>query len=1815
MKINKKICIFLAAIFCSLPLITEANSGKISVARAFYELARKNDTQKIENLLQRGYSLESVDERGYNAICLSVIRQSHEAYKTLVKYGAKEYPTCLKKIPDGAYKRFFGILPKQTAVKSYTPDSPYLIGTAAIAAGAVAAAYIFRGDTDSGDDGDDGGDGGNPGKECPENSHLEGNKCVCNSGFGNYGDKSKCYATITYCSTQNRDKCEKCNDGYILANNVCYKRIDNCVSQTGDICKQCESGYGIHGGNGNKCYVDIPNCKVQNEDSCQECIPGYGTYGDDGLCYKTVENCAIQVQDMCKKCVDPYDTYGDPYKCYKENPCAAYPNSVPTEGGASCVCDSRRGYTGNPYEEGCSQTSGSGDYQEGEEDNEEWNNYNELYCNSHGKYDQELKLCLCYQGYSGKDCSGCAENYLNFNGMCFRDLECSIKGPHIIQENDACICDKGYITNYNDQGKMECIEQKSCELHHEQRGDKCVCKQGFDANCDKCLEGYKYYEDTDSCVYEPECEEEWTGIKCDVCPPQYKITIDADGEHCGLECADNRLEISQNPSCEQCAPGYEFSNIDNTCITTECTTGVEGYIKDEETGACRCDIENGWRMSAQGKCEKIGDPLIGMYKSNINNDIIKVENDGILRDVYGMKPVESIDEEGNITYYNSVYNTLSSSGYNEGKIEITNKNTGGNFVYGIYSESDIYNSAVINTKTCSGECKNSSVGSIKITDDNTSSTIYGMHNSTDNDIYNSFSYGTGEGDGITHNNAQGSIVISKSETSSGSITGMQGGGNLYNAYAYTTEGINTNVNAGGSIEIEHKGSGDAIGIKGTNGNGKINNALSFLDSAVSEAISEGTITVSGNSNVYGIYGNGTIANSETQFKKNYNDKSKEFSSTGTINATTSSEQGIVVGIYAKGTNGIKTSVYNSKGYNAIGNINISNTGGGNAIGIHSEAQTYIGEDENGEAKTFYNNTYNAFRSSEVYGGETSEGNINITLSGRRSSGTSTVQGITAVGNVFNAYANSGSDVTLKTLGNINIKDNSGTDSVDIQGIYSNGATIANAYGTGNNQNTTTESIGNIDITVGTKQGLSTISGIYSDDINPQGSKIYNAALVNDKSNVTGKISLKASGGIAPSAMYGIYARSKKQGDSSEDAQPKYIYNAYYNNSSDISEGNVSGTIEIMAKGATLMSQGNYYGMYIQEGTAYNAYSTNSAANVTGTIKVDAYGGANGGIIAGMYGVDAILDNSGKGSVIDVTSRGKANAYGMYGENTYMTNDAEINVTNTNKGNAYGMYINRGSATNGVNGVINVSGDGNNYGIYALSDGTESGKTTVINNGTINLNGEGVNTGIYASGATTTVSNNGTIRINGQDCVGGACNNDNAIVLVNGATFENNGLTTSNADMDFDRWGGNIVLGEGGQFEATGSMSGNLKVSSNTVTDTFDTTSIIENALSADDVSDLNLSSNSYLYNSAISENSEGKYDVVMDMKDFNDVTDEDKAQYLEQNYQNKNNSDLYNALKTTKTAQEYKQREADIFGTSTIPNMAQENLKVQRSLDKTMMSELFKEGEDIRKMVGADGMYIGRDDHGTLSGYDITSQSMYALYDKKMNNNYRLGLGMSFTHTNTDYNNDSSRKNFMVQGYVPLTYSNNGWTAVSMARLGFADGDYNRRSYQHTFEADTTEITYGWLNELRYKMNLGIVNLTPFVGLNAIGWYQDSIDEGDDSLALQIASSHIFSLESALGLYLDKDIEFSNENKLNVALGIGYYHEFADPYRGLDAQIQDTFGSYKLRDIENIDSRDRGIISAKVKYDYKNISVYGELLQYLEKEYPIKVDVGLKYNF
>ena len=70
---------------------------------------------------------------------------------------------------------------------------------------------------------------------------------------------------------------------------------------------------------------------------------------------------------------------------------------------------------------------------------------------------------------------------------------------------------------------------------------------------------------------------------------------------------------------------------------------------------------------------------------------------------------------------------------------------------------------------------------------------------------------------------------------------------------------------------------------------------------------------------------------------------------------------------------------------------------------------------------------------------------------------------------------------------------------------------------------------------------------------------------------------------------------------------------------------------------------------------------------------------------------------------------------------------------------------------------------------------------------------------------------------------------------------------------------------------------------------FDKETSINNALTADSIEDLNILSNSYMYNATTTENDDGTYNVVMSMKDLSSINDENMASYYKENYDNENN--------------------------------------------------------------------------------------------------------------------------------------------------------------------------------------------------------------------------------------------------------------------------------------------------------------------------------------
>ena len=323
-KLNLVATVLMVGVFVC---IAEANAA-ITVARAFYGLASQNNTQKIEALIRRGYSLESVDESGYNPVCIAVARQDRKAYKTLVSYGAKKHPTCLQRVPETSYKRFFGTRPIESAIKTYKSDTPYLMGTALLGGGAILTAYALKGSTGSGGGkGDQGGDGGKQEddkneKKCPDNSsyNKETDKCECNAGYGHFGDKEQCYALIENCIVQNKNECKTCHNEYreekggcVLASNCPVNSSYNPVTKRCD----CDTGYGYFGSE-DTCYLKIGNCSKQSKDKCLECNANY--HLKDNVCYSPINQCKVQDGNICLECNAPdYDIFGgDGTKCYKK---------------------------------------------------------------------------------------------------------------------------------------------------------------------------------------------------------------------------------------------------------------------------------------------------------------------------------------------------------------------------------------------------------------------------------------------------------------------------------------------------------------------------------------------------------------------------------------------------------------------------------------------------------------------------------------------------------------------------------------------------------------------------------------------------------------------------------------------------------------------------------------------------------------------------------------------------------------------------------------------------------------------------------------------------------------------------------------------------------------------------------------------------------------------------------------------------------------------------------------------------------------------------------------------------------------------------------------------------------------------------------------------------------------------------------------------------------------------------------------------------------------------------------------------------------
>ncbi len=746
----------------------------------------------------------------------------------------------------------------------------------------------------------------------------------------------------------------------------------------------------------------------------------------------------------------------------------------------------------------------------------------------------------------------------------------------------------------------------------------------------------------------------------------------------------------------------------------------------------------------------------------------------------------------------------------------------------------------------------------------------------------------------------------------------------------------------------------------------------------------------------------------------------------------------------------------------------------------------------------------------------------------------------------------------------------------------------------------------------------------------------NATLTNETS---GTINVLQSGTTAMFTQVGKLTNKGKINLAAADAIGLYVTEGQAVNDSgaiiDVNSNgkamNVVGTGSITNSGTINLNAANAYGLYAQNGGT----ATNS-----GTIKLN-----SSGMAYGMYG-------SGGAKLTNNSSiNGKAeNAYGMYGSN--MTNAGTISITGTGTGASYGMRSTGGTVSNtsqievtasqayGISltgagtatnsGTITVTGTGSDtsYGMYG------SGGAKLINNGTINVNStSGTAVGMYATGSGSSITNTGNIVLNGvsittdysgtsssddpdtdaTNCTASGCGN--FIKVENGATFYNNGQVSSASAMNFNLMSaantGTIMLARGGSFEAP-EISGEITAAADIVTEGNETTYVNENSFVGQD-SGIKLNSGSYLFDAYLVTNEAGNQDVVMTMKNFADVVDNDSvANFLSSNYTLGTNMDMYSILKAAGDATSFTTAVAEQMGLNLIPSFAKQNMDIVKAVNRHMSQTLFanQSSNDVRAMFDFVYDYREQDGVNMLSGYEDNAATAYALFDRKHNNNFRYGLGVSFTRYESDYDNGSSRDEVVAQVLAPLIYTTEGLKAVSMPRLGIGWGEYKRRIGSDESKADVKNYYYGITNEVRKEIDLGTVTLEPTAEFNILGLYQDSTKEKN---GLEVKSANNLSVEGGIGLYARKSFSIMEENDLTLRAGGSWYHEFNNPYQAARARIAGMLGSYQM-DTYDVE-RDRGIFSVRMDYKHDRFDFYFEANKFLEEDDGYAHSAGLGYKF
>ncbi len=635
-----------------------------------------------------------------------------------------------------------------------------------------------------------------------------------------------------------------------------------------------------------------------------------------------------------------------------------------------------------------------------------------------------------------------------------------------------------------------------------------------------------------------------------------------------------------------------------------------------------------------------------------------------------------------------------------------------------------------------------------------------------------------------------------------------------------------------------------------------------------------------------------------------------------------------------------------------------------------------------------------------------------------------------------------------------------------------------------------------------------------------------------------------------------------------------------------------GKVYVSASGNNLNK--HYPTLHFEDYSGYGIYEGNNHGEITITGSADSLYGLYNGDNSNKITVDgsktsqAIGQNGGKNSgIINIINTGDNNSV-YAGYDTLNTTTGIINIENFGAGTAYGLY---GYSLKNE-GQINITntGSGTVYGIYG---------DKVVNSGTINITntGSGSATGIYIK-QNGTLMNSGTITINGSSYSENAANGD-FIKLDNGATIKNMGIISA------PLWDLNlmpITAYDNSQLNIQGKAKGKLNISSDIITSGFNTTYTVKDMINIGDTSELELISQSALFDAKLSDNNS---DVVMTMKDFDTTTNNKSlSDFLSKNYTLKNNEAFYHKLKSFTNMSDLTDTLNKLTGKDMLSRFNFEDMTMMRELNFDINEKLFHNKERTFAVSGSVTPLAFKGDTG--------SNARYSLYNKQ-DDNTSVGLSVAFTDVRSDDdNNNNNRSETSYQLILPIGYKTNGFNLITSPRIGYARSTYDRTGFaEQSYDGTIEKRVFGLMNEARYPICIGNWRFEPAVEFNILGYKQKGREDAKE-FALNIQNQTTYSAEGGIALYATREDDFGNNGTLKLTTGVAAYHEFADPYR-LKVGMDGMCGNFTLQD-ENR-SQNRGIIRAGFNYDKEDLSLYGNLMSYIEREWYTTAKTGINWKF